>query len=207
MRIIVFGATGPTGRQLVSKALEQGHDVTAYARTPRRVTIRHARLRVVQGDVLDAVAVDAAVAGHDAVLSALGATHRKDGSTVSRGTEHIVAAMRKHGVKRLIVQSAVGVGDSQRQAGILFGKILMPLFLHTVFADKARQEDLVRASGLDWTIVRPTGLTNKPGRGQYQVETDDVPVPWNISRADVADFMLRQLDDRTYVRRAPAIGG
>ena len=207
MRIVIFGATGPTGRELVLQALARGHHVTAFARDLRRMKTAHERLTVVVGDILDPVAVASAVAGQDAVVSALGATDRKDGTTVSRGTGHILSAMKQHGVRRLIVQSAVGVGDSKRQAGILFGKILMPLFLHTVFEDKARQEELVRRSGLQWTIVRPTGLTNKPARGRYKIETDDVPVPWNISRADVADFMLSQLDDPTYVHCAPAIGG
>jgi putative NADH-flavin reductase len=207
MKIVIFGATGGTGRQLVQEALDAGHEVTAFAREPAKLDdIRHANLRLVQGDVLDRAAVESAVAGHDAVLCAIGAGA---GRTTLReeGTAAIVRAMQKTGVRRLICQSSIGVGDSRANLGFLTAYVIAPIFLRHAFADHERQEAVVRDSGLDWTIVRPPHLNDGPRTGVYRhgFPVNDTTIQSKISRADVADFMLTQLKDDTYVHQTPGV--
>ena len=219
MRLTIFGATGPTGRRLVERAVAEGHEVTAFVRDPSRMRASHERLSVVVGDVRDAARVEEAVAGREAVVSALGGgpsnpLHPRRpgeaGGPSSVGTRHIAAAMKRHGVRRFVCQSAWGAGESKENLdapGWVFMKVLVPPFLRDEYADKDLQEEIVRRSGLDWVIVRPMLLTNGPWTGDYRVGVDLRPGrrPW-ISRADVADFLLRQLRDDTFLRRTPAIG-
>lgn len=248
MKVLVFGATGRTGRALVEQALEQGHAVTAFARDPAKVRGAHQNLTVAQGNMLDGNSVEAAVQGQDAVLSALGtrlpvltivllafafqilarvlALHGPLGWSVriggpilalliltrrttllSEGTRNIVRAMEKCGVQRLICESSLGVADSQGRLGIFYNLVLVPLLLRNVFADKAVQEQIIQASALAWVIVRPTSLTNGPRKGVYRAGMDIGHWfrPTTISRADVADFMLKQLTDDTYLRKTPGV--
>jgi putative NADH-flavin reductase len=208
MKVVIFGSTGKTGRCLVEQALTQGHDVTAFTRNPGKLGIQHERLKAHAGDVLDGKAVAAAVAGQDAVLCALGpANFKKPNTVVSEGTKNILLAMQKHGVPRLVCQSAIGIGDSKGQGPFVFKKIILPLFLKHVYADKERQEEEVRRSDLDWIIVRPSRLMDWPARGAYQVSIDGTPVPGKIARADVAAFMLQQLSSDQYLRKTPLVGG
>jgi putative NADH-flavin reductase len=194
MKLIIFGSTGGTGRELLKQALEQGHDAVAYARNPARIDdIKHANLQVVRGDVLDPAAVESAVAGQEVVLSTIGAgagrtTLRED------GTRNIVEAMERTGVKRLISQSSLGVGDSRANLSFFTKYVIVAVFLRHAFADHERQEAIVKQSSLDWTIVRPPHLTDGPHTGAYR-----------ISRADVADFMLKQLTDDTYLHQTPGV--
>lgn len=207
MKVAVFGATGGTGRELVTQALEQGHGVTAYARDPAKMAdVHHSELAVVRGDVLDAAAVERAVAGHNAVLVAIGAgaartTLRED------GTRNIVEAMKRSGLKRLICQSSLGVGDSRANLPFFTRYVVVGIFLRHAFADHERQEAVVRQSLLDWTIVRPPHLKDGPRRGEYRhgFATADRRIQGWISRADVADFMLRQLADDAYLHQAPGV--
>jgi putative NADH-flavin reductase len=205
MNIIVFGATGPSGRLIVEQALEQGHDVTAVARNPDAVKIQNEKLTVVKGDILDPSAVENAISGKDAVLSALGVRKLGKNTILSDGTKNIITAMEKHGVKRLVCMTSLGVGDSKDQPAWVFRAIIRPLLLRNVFIDKEEQERLVKASHLDWIIVRPAGLTNGPRTGVYRdwIGEPSSPITSRISRADVADFMLKQLTDDTYLRRTP----
>src|SRR2546426_8941695 len=136
MRVLIFGATGRTGRELVRQALERGHEVTAFARNPSALPIRHERLQVVQGDILDKASIERAVAGQDAVISALGARTLRRSTVLSEGTKNILKAMRKHGVNRFVCMSSLGVGDSRGQLGPLYDFFLIPLLLRNVFADK-----------------------------------------------------------------------
>jgi uncharacterized protein YbjT (DUF2867 family) len=218
MKVVVFGATGPTGRALVARALEQGHDVTAFARNPGALDVRNEKLRPFTGDVLQPATVDSALKGQEAVLCAIGPRRRAGtGETpvnvVSVATRHILESMQKHGVKRLISLSSVGVGDSRGklQAGPLMGffqeKILIPLMLKREFQDKELQETLVRESGIDWVLVRPTSLTDGAARGQVRVAMGGERVPGRIARADVAAFMVDQLTSDEYLHKAPVIGG
>jgi putative NADH-flavin reductase len=161
MKILVFGASGATGRHLVQQALDQQFSVTAFVRDPSKLKLSHSNLRVVQGDVLRPETVEAAIPGHDAVLLALGVKKNQSGdTTLSDGTQHIIECMQKYGVRRLICETSLGVGSSKHESGFLFGKIIAPLFLKHIMADKERQEALIQHSNLEWTIVRPAGLTN-----------------------------------------------
>jgi putative NADH-flavin reductase len=207
MNIVIFGSTGPSGRLIVEQALAQGHTVTAFARNPAGLPIQHEKLTVAQGDILDLAAVERAVSGKDAVLSALGIRKLGKNTILSDGTRNIIAAMQKLGVKRFICMTSLGVGDSKGQTAWVFDRIIQPFILHNVFADKEVQERLVRESNLDWIIVRPAGLTNGPRTGVYQhwAGKPSGSTKSRISRADVAEFMLKQLTDDTYLRKTPGL--
>jgi putative NADH-flavin reductase len=207
MRILVIGATGGTGREIVTQALERGHDVVALVRKPSKVATKHERLRVVQGDVMEAASVDAAVQGCDAVVCALG--HKRwlgPSKILSEGTRNIVRAMQTHGVQRLVVESALGVGDSVGRLGVYYTLFTIPFILPFYWYDKERQERVVRESGLEWVIVRPGQLTNGRKRGAYKHgRVGNYLWSVSISRADVADFMLNQVGETPYLRSAPGL--
>jgi putative NADH-flavin reductase len=207
VKLVIFGSTGGTGRQLLEQALDDGHAVTAHARSPERLgALEHPNLSVARGDVLDAPGVERSVAGQDAVLCAIGAgpertTLRED------GTRNIVAAMERTGVSRLLCLSSLGVGDSRANLPFFTRYVIVAIFLRHAFADHERQEAVVRKSSLEWTIVRPPHLKDGPRTGEYRhgfPPTDRNIRGW-ISRADVADFMLGQLTDDSYIRRAPGV--
>ncbi len=207
MRLVIFGSTGATGRLLVEQALDGGHQVTAHARRPERLDgLEHASLSVCRGDVLDPANVGVAVAGHDAVLCAIGAGAERT-TLREEGTKNIVAAMEASGVARLICLSSLGVGDSRANLSFFTRYVVVGLFLRHAFADHARQEAVVMASSLDWTIVRPPHLKDGPRTGSYRhgFPITDRAIRGVISRADVADFMLRQLEDDTSVQRAVGV--
>jgi putative NADH-flavin reductase len=181
---------------------------------------RHRRLKVVVGDAFDAGKVREAVAGNEAVISVLGSRqpsnplypHRPGDphGPVSAGSANIIAAMKEHGLRRFVCQTAWGVGESKKSpgfAGAFFMKVLVPPLLRDEYAEKEAQEKLVRESDLEWIIVRPMILTNGPWTNDYRVGLDLKPGrrPY-VSRADVADFLMRRLADDSFVRRAPAIG-
>jgi putative NADH-flavin reductase len=202
MKLLIFGATGGTGQALVTQALAQGHTVTAFVRRPEAVTTQHANLGIVQGDILDAAAVAAAVAGHDVVLSALG-TRGDDKPVLPDGTRNILAALELADIRRSLWVSSFGVGDSIAQMGWIARTLIVNLFLKKAIAEKEIQERYIRESSGDWIIARPGGLTDGPLTGTYRVTGpgDKVGRP-AISRADVADFLLKNLTDTRYVRRA-----
>ena len=207
MRLVVFGATGGTGRELVMLALDQDHNVTAYARDPTKIEyIQHSNLEVVRGDVLDPPAVEQAVAGHEAVFITIGAGASRT-TLREEGTRNIVEAMQRTGVKRLICQSSLGVGDSRANLTFFTKHIIVGVFLRHAFADHERQEAVVRQSSLDWTIVRPPHLKDGPRTEVYRhgFSTADKQIKGWISRADVADFMLKQLDTDTYLHQTHGV--
>lgn len=204
MKLAIFGAAGGTGRQLVAQALEQGHKVTAYVRNPAKLNIQHPNLTVVQGNVLNAQVVLAVVFGKDAVLSALG-TRKVGLPDLIQGTRNILDAMYQAEVKRSIWVSSFGVGESLYQMNWLGRYVIARGLLRAFLEEKEIQERLIMASAGDWTIVRPGGLTDGPRTGIYRVipadATEKIARPV-ISRADVADFMLKNLTATTYVRQA-----
>ena len=206
MRVLIFGSTGGVGRQLVAQALEQGHSVTAFARDPAALHIEHERLTVVQGDVMDAISVDSAVPGHDAVLAALGSPPWRNTAVRSEGSRHIIDAMDKAGVSRLISVSTLGAGDSWQTLPLKF-KVAFHTLLRNAFAAHQRQEIQITQSRLAWTIVRPGAYTDGGRTGVYRhgFPTTDKTITAEISRADVADFMLRQLADDRYLRATPGV--
>jgi putative NADH-flavin reductase len=198
-RILVIGATGGTGRQLVLRGLERGYHVTAFVRDPARLGIEHERLAVARGDVLDSSTVEAAIHGHDAVLSALG--HRSYYSMkgiLTAGTANMIRAMEKHGVRRLICETSLGIGDSVGRLGPLYLLFITPVVLPLYF---------IGASGLEWVIVRPTGLTDQPPGGivRHGRGAVDFLIPSRVSRADVADFMLNQIESDDHLYTAPGV--
>jgi putative NADH-flavin reductase len=210
MKLLIFGATGPTGREIVAQALEQMHDVTVFARKPESLP---AGVRAVQGDAMrEPQAIAEALQGQDAVVSALGTGKvLLPNRLQERSLGNIVPAMERAGVKRFVVMSAFGVGDTLRDASLV-QRLIYATLLSAVFADKARGEATVRASALDWTIVYPTVLTNGPRTGgprtgQYRTgeRIEAIHGLPTISRADVAQFMLAELARRAYVRRGVAI--
>jgi putative NADH-flavin reductase len=207
MKLFVLGATGPTGLQIVRQALAQGHEVTAFVRDPARLPITDRNLKVVTGALPgDARALAEALRGRDAVISSLGLHNAlRSYGFMERSLRLLVPAMEREGVRRLIVVSANGVGDTHRHAPLL-PRIMYRLLLADIFADKKAGEDIVRASGLDWTFAYPTLLTNGPRTGNYRagerLELKGMP---KISRADVADFVLRQLKDPAFVKKGAVI--
>lgn len=205
MKIAVFGATGGTGSQVVKQALAAGYEVTALVRDPAKLDMSDPNLTIVTGSVLDAAPVQQTVQGADAVVLSLGNTANNPDYVVSQGTQVILDAMRELGQpRRIVVVSSLGVGESKDQVPFAF-KMLMKTALKKPMEDKERQEALVKASGLDWTIVRPGGLTNGPATGQYKSGLDPKIGAGQVARADVAAFVLQQLTDGTYLHQAPAI--
>lgn len=204
MKLVVFGATGATGRELVGLALEQGHAVTAFARDPAKLEVSHPNLNVIRGDVLDPAAVQSAVQGQEAVLFGAGA---KRSTLRADGTRNILRAMENVGVRRLVCQSSYGVGDTRDKLSFLLKYVLVPLVLRHAFADHEAQEREIRQSRLDWTIVRPVGLVKGRRTGIYRHGNlgAEAPAGARISHADVADFMLKQVTDSTYLRQTPGI--
>lgn len=211
MKLVIFGATGLLGQRLVEQALAQGHHVTAFARNAALLPDRP-RLHAFEGNVLDPERVTAALNGQEAAIVALGGDRnnvRKASSVGSpsirtRGTKNIVAAMEETGVRRLICVSAYGVGDS-RKRGCLYSALVWSI-LKPVFLDTEQQEEIVRTSSADWTLVRPSQLTDTPATGKYRVGLDlRLGLSARVARADVADFMLQQLTDSTYLHKAPEI--
>ena len=205
MKVLIIGATGATGKILMREALAQGHEVTALARNPSAVASEDHRLRVVEGNALDASSLEAAVAGQEAVLSALGTRSARPTTLFSESTHNLIGAMDKHGVRRLVCITGVGVGDSKGHVGFLYDRIIRPFVVKNIYEDKERQEEEIKQSDLDWVIVRPAQLTDEPAKGEYGVYLKGSYTVKTISRADVADFMLAQLTDDTYVHKTPVI--
>jgi putative NADH-flavin reductase len=206
MKLLIFGATGATGQHLVEQALNLGHVVTAFARTPSKLAIRHAHLSIVEGDVLEKASVENVMPGHDAVLSVLGDGAKR--STLRRdGTFQIMKAMRKAGISRLISTSTLGVRDSRQVLSPMYKYFLVPFILKHAFADHEHQEECIEESKLNWTIVRPAALTNGPFTGSYRhgFPATEKKLKLKISRADVADFILQQLNDNRYLHQKPGL--
>ena len=207
-RILIVGATGGTGRQLVVQALERGCAVTALVRDPSRLDVDHAKLTVIQGDVLDYASVEAAMRDQEAVVSALG--HKRffyPTRILSEGTRNILRAMETQRVPRLVCETSLGIGDSAGRMGLYYTLFTIPVILPFYFWDKTRQERLIAESHADWVIVRPGALTNgdKRGRARHGDRVGSFFWTVRVSRADVAAFMLDQLESDTYLRAVPGV--
>lgn len=209
MRVLVFGGTQGVGRLFAERASANGHRITLFARDPPAVEAwRTPSMRVVKGDARDRASVVAAVPGHDAVLMSLGPTGRERFQRfIGPATAGIVEAMEASGVPRLLYMSALGVGDSRRDAPATFRWFVAPLLLRTTFADRADGEAIVRQSRLDWTIVRPLWLSNDEPTGRWHATTNGRKVRDGIARSDVAAFLVEELPRRDHVRKAVAIEG
>lgn len=206
MRLLIFGSTGGVGCELVRQAIVQGHAVTAFARRPAMLDTTHDSLRLVGGDVMDLAAVRNAMPGHDAVLAALGSPPWKNTDVRSEGNRQIIRAMEQQRVRRLVSLSTLGAGDSWQALPRKY-RILFRSLLRNALAAHERQESYITQSRLDWTIVRPGAYTDGPHTGAYRsgFPFDDATITAEISRADVADFMLQQLTDDAYLHQAPGV--
>lgn len=207
MKVIVFGATGSVGRLAVAKMVSEGHEVTAFARHPERLDIQSSALTRVAGDAMDARAVAGAIRDHEAVVVTLGAGKSRKGTIRSQGTLNVIRGMQTHGVKRLICQSTLGAHESWDNLNFFWRRIMFGALLRPVFKDHELQENLVRASGLDWTIVRPSAFTDGPATGTFKegFGGQERDLTLKIARADLARFLTRQLTDLAYAQRAVGI--
>jgi putative NADH-flavin reductase len=208
MKIAIFGATGKVGRHLVEQALDRGDEVIVLVRdTSNLTTQRHQRLRVVQGDALDPKAVEQAVVGTGAVLIALGHTKSSSKDVLTEGTKNIVAAMNKHGVRRLVSLTGAGVRDPKDQPKLVDRVIgsFLKLLQRDLLEDSIGQARVIKESDLDWVIVRAPVLTEGDKKGEYRIGYVGKESGTKLSRADVADFMLKQTSDHTYLHQAPVI--
>ncbi|GAB2591468.1 SDR family oxidoreductase [Streptomyces capparidis] len=205
MELTVFGATGGTGGQMVRQALDAGHRVTAVVRDPARLTADHPALEVVTADVTDPAALAPAVAGRDAVLSGLGARGRKGTGIASAAAGAILRAMAETGTRRFLAVSAVPVGPTPADEGVLYRSVVLPLLraaLREVYADLAAMEAEIRRGGAEWTVVRPPRLTDGPVTGRYRTAVGGrVRRGRSISRGDLAHAMLALAADPAAVKQ------
>lgn len=210
MNIVIFGATGPTGRLLLQQGLNGDYDytITAVARRPEVIELHDARLHVIRGDVLDAASVEQAIAGQDAAIAVFGSGYTfKPVTLYSIGTQNIVNAMEKLQIQRLVAVTFGGTSPiHDAHEGFVFGRIIKPIIGRTLYADMRRMEQIVMASSLDWTIVRPARLINTSEIGKYRVgEAYGLPSGDTTSRADLADFMLREVQNNQHLKQGIAI--
>ena len=208
MKLLIIGATGGTGRELVKQALELGHKITLLVRNSDKVLTVHPSLQVINGNVLNIKEVEQAVSGQDAVISSLG--HKRffiKTNILSEGTKNIIASMEKQNVKRFICITTLGINDSRFRLGLYYTLFTIPIILFFYFRDKSKQEKLIMNSKLDWTIVRPGQLTNSKLTGEYQVGNNvgNYFITKTISRANVAHFILSQLCDKTFFHKKVGI--
>lgn len=208
MKLAVFGSTGGTGRHILAQALEQGHDVTALVRSPEKLNQTHEKLHIVQGDVLDLDSVEGVIQGKDAVLCTIGLPKIMDNTMIrANGTKNIIHVMDKTGVRRFICQSSLGVGNSRNILPFFQKYFFISLLLRRVMADHEAQEKYIKQSRLEWIIARPGSLTDGEGTGSYRhgISSKDQTLTFKISRADTADFMLKQLADDAYLHQTPCL--
>lgn len=209
--IIVIGASKGTGALCVKDALARGHAVTAFARSPEKLGVTHPKLTLHKGDFFDPAAVSAAMPGHDAVIVTASAPKLSDFKTnptyFSAGTRNVIDAMKQHGVKRLVILSALGTGDSRALLPGLMQKLLVDGLLKRAYVDHVLQEQLVRDSGLEFVIARPGGLTDKPAKHRVVKTAKLERVPNSISRADLAEFLVESCASSEFVNQAVHLGG
>lgn len=207
MKFLLIGATGDTGREILKQGLAQGHDITALVRHPSKLAVEHRNLRVIAGDVLNLVDVNAAMAGQEAVVCSLGTTVTlKPVTLFSDGTQNLVDSMVYHSVRRIICITGIGAGDSRGHGGFLYDHLIEPTLLRTIYEDKDRQEDILRDSDREWIIVRPAQLTKGEATGKYRVLLDLKGVKVDeIARADVAGFVLEQLTSDEFLHKTPLL--
>ena len=204
MKLATFGATGKTGLEVVKQSLEKGHQVTAFVRDPSRMLVEHDGLTLVTGDIFDSESITQAVQGQDAVICALGSSELKKTTIRSDGTANIVKAMKAQNVQRLLVVSAMGTGESWDTLSLV-NKFFYATLLKSSREDHEAQEAAVKESGLDWTIIRPSGLTDDPRTGTYKVGENILAKTSKIARTDVADLILKELEQNTMIHKAVTV--
>jgi len=208
MKIVIFGATGTIGKHVVTQSLEQGHKVYAFSRTLDKLNqFEHPQLNKVHGDVLNLTDLNKAMRGMDAVIIVLGDGKNYKSTVRSEGTKNIINAMKNNDVERLICQTTLGAGDSKGNLNFFWKYLMFGWFLKNIFQDHLLQEEHVKDSGLDWTIVRPAAFTDGDKSANYRhgFSATDKTVKLKIARADVADFILKQLHSSLYLLKSPGV--
>lgn len=204
MRVVVFGATGGTGREVVTQAMARGHQVTAFVRDPSTMALEDEtipvanRLRIVTGDVFDYPAVNQAVKGQEAVICSLGSKSLAKTTVRAQGTANIAKAMAEEQVARLLLVSAMGIGESWSDLSFI-NKLFFATLLWSSRQDHEAQEAVVKGSGLDWTILRPSGLIDGQCTGDYALGENIEAESSRIARADVAHAIIKELDENALV--------
>jgi putative NADH-flavin reductase len=207
MKIAIIGASRGIGYSLLSLALEEGHEVSALLRDPSKINIDNSRLNIIKGDIRDLDSVKSVVTGQEAICICIGISPtNKPVDVFSKGAENVLSAMESQSQQKLISVTGIGAGDSKGHGGFLYDQILQPLLLKTIYADKDKQEEIIKASKVQWLIVRPGFLTNGQRTGKYRV-IDDLSgiTAGKISRLDVADFILKQLTNPTHFGKTPLL--
>ena len=208
MKLTIFGATGETGRLLTQQALAKGHEIVAYARNPAKLGIQDSRLKIVQGELDNQAAIEEAIRGSEAVISVLGPMGASKGLPISKGMQNILRAMRKYGVKRIIATATPSAADLQDSFDLKFklAVLMIKVLIPSAYQDIVKTAEAIRATDLDWTIVRLPLLNSKPKQGKVNTGyLGEGKVNLALSRTDLADFLLARLDDNTFIRKAPAI--
>jgi putative NADH-flavin reductase len=211
MKLIIFGASGYTGKEILKQALYQNHQVTALTRSKSSIQINDANLRIVEGNVLNEATVNRVLQNQDAVIQCLGIGGKGDGKPttfISDATRIIVNEMEKSNIQRLIAMSNVGAGNSVAFQPWVFNKIILPYFmkwLKVIIDDKNKMEPLIMNSNLNWTIVRCPNITNRPAKHKITTSLDGKNLKMSITNADTSSFILQQLTDTTFLNQAPSI--
>ena len=207
MKILIIGATRGVGKALLKTSLEDNYDVTVLARIPENIEISHPRLHVVKGDALDVKSIVAVAEGQEAICSCIGVPITfKPVDLFSKAARNILVAVKQNPGQKYIAVTGIGAGESKGHGGFLYNSIFKPLLLKSIYADKDREEEIIKGSGVDWMIVRPAGLTNGKRTRQYHVFNELKGVTSKrISRFDVADFILKQLKNPTQFGKTPLL--
>ena len=208
MKVIVFGSTGTIGKHLIKQSLKKGYQITAFCRDLKKLNqSKHPNLTIVEGDVFNIEDVNNAVKEQDVVIVTLGSGKSRKSIVRSEGTKNIISAMKIYGVSRLICQSTLGTGQSNNNLNFFWKHIMFGWFLKQVFLDHELQEKYVRDSNLNWTIVKPAAFTDgeKTGKYLHGFSTNDKSIKLKISRADVANFILKQITNQSYLLKTPGL--
>lgn len=207
-QIVVLGANGGIGNQVVVQALAAGHDVTAILRTPTNLTTQHPNLNIIQGDVMRAGSLDDHLRGKDIIISAIGKNSVKKTTLYSQGNKNLIEAMERTGVKRAFFISASGLDVNPTHSLLvrLATKYILQVILRNPYADQRIMENIIKKSDIDWTIVRPPRLLDKSETGHYRISTNGfLDNGLSISRADVAHFIIHNLNNEVIINKTVEI--
>lgn len=206
--MLLFGPTGTIGKHILKQALQSDFQVTAFCRDKLKLEpTEHPNLKAIEGDVFNSQKVADAIRGHDVVINVLGSGKSRKSTVRSEGTKNIIAGMKRHGIKRLICQTTLGAGDSHENLNFFWKRIMFGWFLKQVFLDHELQEEYVKTSGLDWTIVRPSSFTDGERTSTYKhgFSPTEKNLQLKVSRSDVADFILKQTESNQYLFKTPGL--
>ena len=204
MKLVIFGATGKIGKEIIKQSLAKGYEVTAFVRDPSKLALDNDDLKIMTGDIYDFTTVTLAIQGQDTVICSLGTNDLGKTTVRSEGTANIIKAMNENHVNRLIVVSAMGVAESWSTLSFV-NKLFFATLLSSARQDHEKQEVVVKESDLDWTIIRPSGLTDTPQTENYAIGENIPAKTSKISRADVAHAIIKELHDNTYLHKAVTI--